>query len=622
MIQARKSRGYAMALMLVVLLVLTTITVSVVSAAFRDQESSRFVATRSEGRLLTVAALEEFFAHAQRDPERFATGATAHPAVGRWMRLPAGALPGAEPLDLRWSSTVPCAAGPEALLEDCYLLSFPDQVSVNGRVAALTVDVLVRARCAGNEQRCVYTRTQQRLWTQQFVDFSLAQQYSTLAPGALFPAGSFETGGPNRAGFETYQAACVRPASERRTVTLTGVTIRDGFSDAASGTFTEKPASSNPVTGCVDVSYQRDTLGSDDSSDELSLIYNGDDFLTVCNDPSFGKVLVAGPGLDAPTPGAPRRWFRRPPGATGCVAGSARLDSVDATLDYPYLRLPSGDRVVEAAVEAAARPGVTFVEVVKGAPGEPVTVRFTPTKVRICTGPVSCTERDYGNTVILVRDVADSAARRVGSTDVLVSGTVRGLVSVVVEGSAAIDGDLVYAAGAGRLNRDDALSLTATERIEIWQSCPKTGNPASWDSQIASNACTAVTVENLDRPGARRVHAVLTSPDGYVGVPDWRSNSRVPVRTQAPLEFYGAISSKFQGVFGSFSSSTGDLVSGFYKKFTHDCRLSAYLRGVTGDDGCGSVGLPPYLVQTTAPVWVRSAPVEVPVGTVPPVSVG
>jgi hypothetical protein len=256
--------------------------------------------------------------------------------------------------------------------------------------------------------------------------------------------------------------------------------------------------------------------------------------------------------------------------------------------------------VIDEALNEVRNRSETPLEFAKSDPNSPVELRFTPNGFTL-TGVVNppAAGSPYDGEIIVIR----APSSNWGSVDVLVSGTVAGVVSIVVDGSVAIDDDLVYEQavvdgcvtpggsqhndGCLARNEDDVLSLTATERIEVWQECQNPGD----------QSCT--TGASADR----FIHGVFTSPQGYVGVPDWQDNVDSAGSARGTLHFYGAVASRFQGVYGSYGPAAGGtraLLSGFNKSFVHDARLTKYTRGQ------GSLtGLPPYIVSARVPVWVR-----------------
>lgn len=563
----RSRRGYAMALMLVVMLVITTITVTVISTATRDQESSRSASARAEARLLASYALEEFAARLVDDPTM--PMEFTHPALRStafdelWYPLPS-----------EDGSTVDPSLC-TALQADCYYLTISDRLPAGGAPVSFKVTATVRVRCGGNESRCIYASFQQRLRATQFYDFLLSSEYSTLAPQAFLSPGASPDDWPD---FASYQQTC----------TVRGATRQDVRS-----LFTSPQGST--ITGCVDMAY----LAARDASDVLvGPLYTADDYLTTCADPDLGDVFVSGPGHPH---GEQRRFYRIASGTT-CLVGSPSAES--SMLNAPSLVQPGSEYVIDQALA-----GQDIIELRKADPQTPVEIRFDVDEVTI-SGSESDGTFDYDGKIIVVlgNDDQDDDWSRV---DARMGGTVDGVVSVVVDGSAVIDDDLVYASSASCpstlsavqlsqcLNnssdpgKGDVLSLTATDRVEIWQYCDP--NP--------ENSCLPGS------PETRQVHALITSPQGYVGVPDWQDNIDGD-RGQSHLVFYGSMATKFQGVFGSYASAGQTvLLSGYAKTFVHDERPTRFSRGETD---AALPSLPPYVVSARIPVWTRLDLTEVP----------
>lgn len=580
--------GYAMALMLVVLMVVTTITVTVVSTAVRDQEASRTAAARSEARLLGLYALEEFAARVAADPSLPAAALAVKPGGIRDDVHPALRLNNEEswtPLPMPESRTPAGAADCETFLIDCYHLTLPlDAVLPQGNVnpVAFTVTATVRVRCAGSETRCVYASFQQRLRSAQFFDFMLSHELTALAPEALFASGSLES--VDAAAYAAYKAACSERASVRADVSFPPLSRTVGVTTHTDGTYV--PSDSVNVGGCVDIAYQSDSANGDTLQGP---IYTTDDYITVCDSPTLGDVFISGPGFygEVYRPSLSCGPATPPPGATWVV-------------NQPYLVQPTSEKVLNDALAGVS----DVLEFMKADPAVPVEIRFTPGEVAVSGVDGGPTLAEYAGKVIVIR----APASNWGSVDVLVSGTVAGVVSVVVDGSVAIDDDLVYAGAvtegcvapngsqhdgaclAGLAGEDaDVLSLTATERIEIWQECQNPGD----------QSCTNGSSAN------RFVHGVFTSPQGYIGVPDWQENIDTTAATAArgTLYVYGSVASRFQGVYGSYGPAIGgvrSLLSGFNKGFTHDDRLTRFTRGENT-----LAALPPYIVKSRIPVWVR-----------------
>jgi hypothetical protein len=624
-----------MSLMLVVMLVMTTITVTLVRTAFDNQSSSRDAAARAEARLYASAVLEEFYARVGTDPEFLravlaadtdAAGApeALHPALrrsadsdGAWalLPMPSARLEGKAPTP---AGSLPCVER-DALRRDCYYLKvYAPETAPGVLPPTVVIEATLRTRCAGTLTRCIYSRFQQRLRRTQFFDFALAQELATLAPEALFPAGSFDESGPNRDVFVEYRSRC----ANRRGLARSGVTLaRDivaGTSDSSTGRFTAgDPTDSQPLTGCVDMAYQSDADGS--GGDTLTgPIYTADDFITVCGSPQFSPVYVSGPGWGS---GAATRKVYRVPSDPGCVGSAPSLPPTSAT-GVPMLLQPPALDVLGDASSAVDARGATVSEILeKSDPDQPAVAVFdegivTFSNVTI-TDAVSCRTTGGGGVecpvdgrVLVLRNPDPSSGSSSGSTDLHVSGVVAGMVSLVVEGSVAIVDDLVYRGGGVRTNTEDVLTLTATERIEIWQACAAV---PSGRSARRSDACIGAGSAAATDPVDRRVHGILTSSLGYVGVPDWQTNTDADgLRTQETLTFFGSVASRYQGVYGAYASAgtaNRTLVSGFYKNFTHD-NLSRILSDAAGRETIEEQL--PFFVQTETAVWNRLDVSEVP----------
>jgi hypothetical protein len=437
----------------------------------------------------------------------------------------------------------------------------------------------------------VYASFQQRLRSAQFFDFLLSHELTTLAPEALFASGSWET--VDGAAYEEYKSACDERASTREQVSFPALTRTIGVTNHADGTFV--PATPVDVDGCVDIAYQSDSTNFDTLEGP---IYTADDYITVCEAPTLSDVFVSGPGSSGEVyRSAPNCLPATPPQGATWVTGQ------------PYLVQPTSEKVLDDALGNVDPDRVLEFE--KANPMVPVELRFTPDEFSVngvVGGPVVA---GYAGKVIVIR----APSSNWGSVDVLVGGTVAGVVSVVVDGSVAIDDDLVYEravsdnctqadgsghdaiclqggpnvsdSGAPANPNKDVLSLTATERIEIWQACANAGD----------QSCTGGAATN------RFVHGIFTSPQGYIGVPDWQNNVDTTVTNRATLYLYGSVASRFQGVYGAYGPSANgvrSLLSGFNKNFSHDDRPTRFTRGKPTLDA-----LPPYIVEARIPVWVR-----------------
>lgn len=600
----RRRRGFAMPLMLIVLLVLTVVTVTLVGTGSRDIASTRATAARTEGRLLASSVLEDFYARIRTNPQGVfkvlsattveglsGTGFANYqalrltPSATPWSTLPTPArtAPAPAAFDNPYGRPIGSELCPADFSRDCFYVAVVDKTGSGSRPGAFTVRVNLRLRCDGVEVRCVFVAFEQRLRRTQFYDFALAQKFSTLAPEALFEPGSWADGAENKSGYEDYARRCsgfapARAAAPGSTsVALGSTNHRRG--DPNAGVFTHSPGDTiDGLPACIDISYQTDDqLGS-------APVYSGDEYLTVCGTPAFGQVFLTGKGSDPSAEPSP--WFT----ASGaCSSPTNPSVSRGVFLNFPAMTLPTKETLSSAATAA----GLTSVSLPASGPYV-VDLSQVPSPG-----------------VVLIGD------NNPGTLDAIVFGVVAGRKSVVViDGSVAVVNDVKYENGT---NGGDAFSLTASERIEIWQSCGDTGEPENWPGEpgVTGGGDFATLWDPSSRcvpeeagtgsTFSRTVHGVLTSPDGFVGVPDWLTNVDTQ-RTQGELEFFGSMASRYQGVFGSFAGD-GVLVSGFKKKFAHDDRLTRLVNGASVPT---NFALPPFVVESEVPVWSRLDLTEVP----------
>lgn len=603
MIRRRRPRhAFAMALMLIVLMVLTVVTVTLVGTGVRDQQSARLSAGRGEARLLATSVLEDFFSRLKEDPTGLYDLLASQPGdslsggvfagyntawrrdntAAKWAVLPSvGRV--SQTATTGAVGTTSCAV--DDFTQDCFHVEIPeaDRLGPVTSPGSFMLRVNLRLRCGGVEARCIYTSFEQRVRRVQFYDFALANEFSTLAPSALFAQGSYvdqnNVNHRNHAAYNEYVTKCVKRAGSRDRSTnfevFTGVT--DASATSTASAFAWDGIDPGLVfTGCVDIAYTGDTTGLKDTFGANSAIYSKDDWIAVCGSPGLSNVFLSGPGL--PSTASSSAW------SNGMTGFSVPTDCPNSTpspqvreLNVPAMSLPSGTDVLAAT----------------GVSSPTVLTSGTPQVIDLS-----------GKSGLLVYRGDNIAS----TLDAVIYGNVTGNVSVVVQGSVAIIGDIKYA----NRNANQVLSLTASERIEIWQSCfgeddstqPEPGEFASWwDPQ---RSCIPAA------PTDRTIDGVLTSPEGYIGVPDWLTNTDYPAadcasgaydcRNQATLNFYGSMTSKFQGVFGAFTASGGttELVSGYFKNFEHDRRLTELTNGQNMN-----LTLPPYLVESATPVWVR-----------------
>jgi hypothetical protein len=621
-----------MSLMLLVLLILTSITVTMVRTAFDNQSASRAAAAKAQARLYAAATLEEFYARvssdgnflrdvlefSQRDCGKDGSN-SPHPGLRSaktecgarddnvWVMLP---MPSGWRADQEAVPTgsASCPVGEDGLKFDCYYVKVFSDGSSGALPPSVVVEVTLRTRCAGEEFRCTFTRFQQRLRRTQFFEFALAQELTTLAPEALFPPGSFDDEADlNHRAFLKYRSACGSKRGLVRAAVVLNESMTLGRTSANSGLFIPD-ASTLGITRCVDMSYHSDADEEDGAGDVLAgPLYTADDFITICGEPTLEAIYVSGRGWENAAGG--RDTYRPAPGSV-CV--DSRPNSMRTATRAPMLLQPP---VLDVLADAESAPSAEIIE--KLDPNLPATAEFLGDDVRfsnvrlqsgedcstISPGLVSC---PVAGEVLVLRTPFASSGSSYASVDLKVSGDIEGMVSVVVEGSVAIVGDLKYVNGAKaegpNANISDVLTLTATERIEIWQNCSRTEASPRLDN------CTSPPP---GPPGERVVNGILTSGLGYVGVPDWQYNTEQndagEYREQQTLTFFGSIASRYQGVYGAYvETDERQLVSGFYKNFAHD-NLSRIL-----NNGKSIEEQLPFFVQTETAVWNRVDITEVP----------
>ena len=607
----KRRQGYAMMLMMVAMLVMSSISFIVISSTARDQESSRLATAKSEARVQASSALEDFFSRVSTDPifaqdvtlaaqgeiSRRMNYQTVYPALAFDSLPPTDVNPGNSwqgakltKMGLEVSSVSSEPLGSEACPNDdtkyefdCYAL----RVESSSTSGILTVTASSRVRCAGNYLKCVTVSLSQRLRKVQYYDFLIAQEYTTvgLAEGLLppsspsYPQGLAEVTGVLNISPAEYEAQC-------RNI---------------------KALNRPPV--CMSIAYlgSSATLEISDSID--GPLYTADDYVYVCGNPTsisgksaFNSVTLSGPGNSSP--GNPSLWYKQEcPGTTP--------SDPTYTLNYPVLKLPSNS----AISSTAALQGLDVVQV-----ASPAVMVFENGGVYVSEQGSDFIFQPYDGKVFEVVDQTST------SKDVMVKGTVNGKVSIISRGDAAIVGDLRYAC-TDYDSCDDFLSLTTSGSLEIWQECNTSENSACIPvNETCSQAqpdrvpCIALT-ENTSassRVYERKVDGILVSLNSYIGTPDWyiNINSMCPLPPAGPvappppvascrptLKFTGSMTSKYQGVFGAYDSNNGQLIGGFYKKFLHDPRLEK--------QDSNYALLPPYTVTSLVAVWTRLDLIEV-----------
>lgn len=599
-----KSRqGYAMMLMMVAMLVLSSISYIVISATARDQESSRLATAKSEARLQAASALEDFFSRVSTDPgfaqnvtlaaqgdsSRRTKYQTLYPALV-FDSLPStdvnpgnswnGAKLTKMGLEVSSVSSEPlgsekCPIDDTKYEFDCYAL----RVESSSTSGILTVTASSRVRCAGNYLKCVTVSLSQRLRKVQYYDFLIAQEYTTvgLAEGLLpssfseYSQGVEEVTGEPGMTPEQYEAQCK-----------------------------DKKASVRPNL-CMSIAYLGSSPTLEISDSIEGPLYTADDYVYVCGNPTgisgqsaFSSVTLSGPGNSS-------LWYKQE------CSGATPSTPVYVNLNYPVLKLPSN-----SATSVTALQGLDVVQV-----ASPAVMVFENAGVYVSQQGGAFSFQSYDGKVFEVTPQTST------SKDVMIKGTVNGKVSIISR-NAAIVGDLRYAC-TDYDSCDDFLSLTTSGSLEIWQECNTSEVSAcipvneTCPPQPALDPCIALT-ENTSassRVYERKVDGILVSLNSYIGTPDWYININSmcpppdepvapppPVTSCRPtLEFTGSMTSKYQGVFGAYDSNNGQLIGGLYKKFTHDPRLKK--------QDSNYAMLPPYTVTSLVAVWTRLDLIEV-----------
>ena len=602
-----KSRhGYAMMLMMVAMLVMSSISFIVISSTARDLESSRLATAKSEARVQASSALEDFYSRVSTDPV-FAQDVTlaVHEAESSIRRTkynttypalvftskpsvdanPENSWQGAKltKMGLEVSSLSSEPLGSEACPSDatkyefdCYTLRVESSLSSG----ILTVTASSRVRCAGNYLKCVTVSLSQRLRKVQYYDFLIAQEYTTvgLAEGLLppssqsYPQGLAEVTGVPDISPEEYEAQC-------RNI---------------------KALNRPPV--CMSIAYLGSSTTLEISDSIKGPLYTADDYVYVCGNPTgisgqsaFNSVTLSGPGNSS-------LWYKQE------CPGTTPSTPTYVTLNYPALKLPSN-----SATSANALLGLNIVPV-----ASPAVMVFEDGRVHISQAGGAFSNQPYDGKVF---EVADQTST---SKDVTIKGTVNGKVSIISRGDAAIVGNLRYAC-TDYSSCDDFLSLTTSGSLEVWQECNTSEVSAcipvseTCPPEPSLNPCTALpgNISASSRVYERIVDGILVSLNSYIGTPDWYININSmcptppePVPPTPPttscrptLNFTGSMTSKYQGVFGAYDSNNGQLIGGFYKKFLHDPRLNK-------QDGNYAL-LPPYTVNSLVAVWSRLDLVEI-----------
>lgn len=504
-------RGYAMILAVTLTMVLSIMGLTLMTATRTDVEGSRVTQGRSEGRNLSVSALEYFYAELVSDAD-VATSV---------LDTNDGTVPNLNGFTVEnqyqtstaswayWNGST-LVACPD-LFTDCVTYTAIVDRDSSGSVRGLVVDSTARTRCMGSESRCLYSRFQQRLRKAEIFDFLFFQQYSTLDPNLY--------------------------ASPLRTWAVDNCAERYAYRT--------NPVTSSPPrdSSCVNVAYNGESSARYDIIG--GPVYTADDWIVVCGDPQFASsVSVAGNGY--PPPAGTNVWAssRDLNVADRCpITSPSLIPPGQQTVQAPLLQLPDPTSAGEAA--NVASPDYVF-----DAASSSVPVALT--LVTTGTGPASSTTVEVSgstNDPAAPLPLPDNPGVIVVRGNVDISGTLSGALSVFAAGDISIVGDLRYEGGGTRENTRDVLGLTASGSVKITQ------DAVPVDREV--HAVILATSGSVFVPGwdlSREAEA------GWGNAPT--------------LTFFGAMASLYQGVFAGYRADSGEVVSGFRKDFSYDDRMS------------------------------------------------
>ena len=508
---ARRPRGYAMTMFLIILVVITAVTATLASTVISSVEGARETAARTEARLLAASALEVVYVNITTQPEEFGKylkgepNSFTAPGVGTSVGSP-GFFASFEPStgdNARGTATTTCdTATNEDYTRDCVRVT----ITTTSATRSVLLTAETRVDCGGAQQRCVYADFQQRLRRAQFYDYLFFNDSAAL---------------------------------DAQTVSEFDATIPAACADTALGSI----PSGSPCRNVVPAFTGPKGANRGDIVD--GAVYLRDDFLPVCGNPDFKKpVHVVGRGYRSGATvamwGSMEQWR----GDAGCATSPAISQAVPAPL---VLRFPTsanlglnlaGNPCTNGAVLSSLpndsvikNAGADLTCIEPASPTGTVTLDFS-----VGTVTVSGTKNDgtllYDGRLLYVTDAA--------AATIEVRGIVAGQVTVITGGTAKVTGDVLYSNPI-----TDAFSLVATKRILITE-------PSS-PSEI------------------RRIRGVLISLDGAVIVENWF----VPTPgTTATLDFHGSLAGRYRSVFGGYDDATGTQASGFSKDFRWDYRFS------------------------------------------------
>lgn len=632
-IRSTDRRGYAQAMFLVVLTLLTSLTMLVLTAVNTDLKSSHADVALAQARALAETGLEEFDSQLLQNTDTTLdrllqntdgtlldstanAGNTAAlatmPTYHRWMTYQPAA--GAGLTNRSAGATTGTAqvcqvGGKDDYTRDCFYVDVdraPKTTTVAGQTATsdplVTITVIARTRCAGSAATCTYAALAQRLRNRQLFDYLFYTQFDALDP-TLYPLATTD-------GSLTQSQATTLCGNRYATRTLSAA-AGDGPEITATGGVT---APRDPR--CLEVTYQADP--SRQTGDIIrGPVFTNDDRIVVCGTPQFtDPVTVAGDGVTDPTAAGGRTFWasakdlQATAADTGC-ANSQPLNAAGtgAATGHPCqgtctLRLPPSN-LSAPAFQAATAPtyqvspiaagpvGITVNAPAAGAP----TSTLTFTNAKDATGAPITTPRPLPANNLLYVNGDVQLGGTGGAPSVL-----GGKLNIFAAGTLTVTGDARYCARpsttalcdvsssgpitdagfTGRLttlnaDSNDLLVLMAGGSIQLAQP-PAMSTHRELDGLLVALG-NAVSVQNWQ------------TPQSWAGDP-----AADPV-----LHFFGAMAGKYQGVFGSYNAALGSITSGYHKDFYFDSRLRD-----------NAISLPYYPLSPGEPNWVRVDTSDVP----------
>jgi hypothetical protein len=283
-------------------------------------------------------------------------------------------------------------------------------------------------------------------------------------------------------------------------------------------------------------------------------VFTNDEFILVCGEPTFnGKVYARPKASEKPM----RSAFDLGIADCGTTPTNGALQASQS------LRLPPSRSTFLTVRDS--NDDVRDIGAKTG--GQRTEITFSGRDleyIEVSNAAKACASRPNKKLVL-----NDDQVVTVAGDAVICGGLFEGRSSLFVQGKVTLVDDLTYTSRTGP--DSDVLGINAGGDIEILSEpgpCP-----------------TGADTFKLD--------AILISLGGTVYAGDMLPLLQ-PGECAQTLEFFGAVASKYQGVYGLYDSQGGAPVAGFVKKFTHDDRSAYDLRF-----------LPPRIVSPSGLQWVR-----------------